>query len=193
MGDDVEATRIDPVGIRQQGRGGARHDDRGVNPLHQLDEDRALVRRRVTEDGVEGGDRRHVQRADEVQHGRAVIAAPDAVLVLDGDHIDAATQRSRDTDVVGGLVAADPVMDLGRVAQHVCRGMQRDDLAIAGRASQVSGEGGDAAAAGWVGGDECGADDSVLRSMAARGARAMAGDALMGSVSDRVGLRAERK
>ena len=169
MRDDVQAGRVDAIGIGQQGCRRSRHDHSGVDLAHQLDDDRALVRRRLSEDGVQGRDRGDVQRPGEVQDRRAVLAAPDAVLVLDGHDIDAVSQRSGDTEVVGGLVATDPVMDLGRVSKHVCRRMQRDDLAGTSDPAQVSGEGGDAAAAGRVGGDECGPDDGVLRSMAAPG------------------------
>ena len=59
------------------------------------DEDGSLAWRRMTQDRVQRRDGRHSQGADEVEDVVAVLAAPDPVLVLDRDDVDAA-RRARE-------------------------------------------------------------------------------------------------
>ncbi len=93
----------------------------------ELQEDRPLAGRRVAEDRVQGGHRRRVQRADEVQDGRPVLPAPDAVLVLHGDDVGAPGEVAGRPDVVAGLVAPDTVVDFGGVREEGAGGLARDD------------------------------------------------------------------
>ena len=87
------------------------------------------MRGRLGQDGVQRHDRRHAQRADEVEHVLAILAAPDAVLVLDRDDVDAAVQRLGGAQVVSALVLADPVVDLCGVGQCRAGRVQDGDLA----------------------------------------------------------------
>ena len=70
---------------------------------------------RVLQDRVQRGDRRDPERPDEVETCVAVLAAPDPVLVLDRDDVDAPAQGLRRPKVVGRLVASDPMVDLDRI------------------------------------------------------------------------------
>jgi hypothetical protein len=117
------------------------------------------VRRRLAQHRVQRGDSRNAQRAHEVQNVFAVVTAPDPVLVLDGDDVDAAVQGLGDAQVVGALVLADPVMDLEWVGRGLAVRVQDRDLTIAGGRSQVPGERRDAAAAGRVRGKKGGSND----------------------------------
>jgi hypothetical protein len=96
---------------------------------------------------------------DEVQDVLAVLAAPDPVLVLDRDDVDAVTDGAGSVTVVSALIATDPVMDLEWVGDAALGVQEGDDLASARRAGEIVGERGDAAAARRVGGDESGPDD----------------------------------
>jgi len=113
---------------------------------------------------VQRGDGRDAQRSDEVDDVVAVVAAPDAVFMLDRDDVDAALQRSRYLGVVGELVASDPVVDLDRVRRCLLGRMQGDDLAAASRFRKIVREGRDAAAPGRVRGNECSLSDQGLLS-----------------------------
>jgi hypothetical protein len=95
---------------------------------------------------VECGNGRDAKRTDEVDDVVAVVAAPDAVFMLDRNDVDAALECSRDLGVVGELVASDPMVDLDRVRRCLLGRMQGDDLATAGRFSKIVREGRDAAA-----------------------------------------------
>ncbi len=97
--------------------------------------------------------------SDEVEHGLAVVAAPDPVFVLDRDDVDAVRQGPGRLDVVGGLVAADAVMDFHRVGDAALGRDDGDDLAAARRSREVVREGGDAAATRRIGGDEGSSND----------------------------------
>ena len=108
--------RSTPYARREQVRGRLRHHDGRLDQLDQLGQDRALRVGRGAQHGVQRRDRGHVERSDEVEDVLAVLAAPDAVLVLDGDDIDAPGELARRADVVVGLVLADAVVDLDRVA-----------------------------------------------------------------------------
>jgi hypothetical protein len=67
--------------LREQiGRDLAHHDE--PRRLRHLLYDRPLRVGGVVEDGVQGDDRRHAQRAQQVEDVRAVVAAEDPVLVL---------------------------------------------------------------------------------------------------------------
>jgi hypothetical protein len=113
---------------------------------------------------MERHDRRELERPNEVEHGLAVLATPDAGLELDRDDIRAAFERTGRSGVVGSLVTPDPVMDLERIRRNRLQGMQRDDLAVGRDAAQVTSEGGDPASARRIAGDERGANDVGLRS-----------------------------
>lgn len=85
--------------------------------------------------------------------------------MLDRDGVDAVAEGTCRSCVVGSLVATDPMMDFQRVGQSVLTWVESDDLPIARRRREILGEGGDAAAPGRIGGDECGAcDDGLLSS-----------------------------
>ena len=74
------------------------------------------------------------ERPDEVEDVRAVVAAPDAVLVLDRDDVGPrGVQRVGDVEVVLVLVATDAVPDLGRIGRRSGGRVQGDDLVMAGR------------------------------------------------------------
>ena len=159
VADDVDLRRVHAVLVRQQGGGGPRHHDRCGAGAAQVGEDAALARRGAAQDGMEGRDRGDRQRAHEVEDGLAVVGAPDAVLVLDRRDIDAGTEPARDLAVVGAVVHANPVVDLGGIVDPGSGTLEGDHLVVAGGAAQVTRERGDAAAAGRVGGDESDADD----------------------------------
>jgi hypothetical protein len=72
---------------------------------------------------VERHDGRKLERPNEVEHGLAVLAAPDAGLELDCDDIRTAFERSGRSGVVGALVTPDPVMDLECVRRNRLQGM----------------------------------------------------------------------
>ena len=61
---------------------------------------------------MEGGNGGHVERANEVQHVTAIVAAPDPILMLYRDNVGARRERTRSARVVGAVVAPDPMMDL---------------------------------------------------------------------------------
>jgi hypothetical protein len=147
VGNDANAPWIDSVGLAQEVRGGARHHDGCLGDRDQLAQDRALVGRRVAQDRMERGHDRDVQGAREVDDVVAILAAPDAVLVLDRHDVDAVVQRAGSSEVVGVLVLPDPVVDLGRVERRLLGWVQDRDLPATGGARQVMGEGRDSAAA----------------------------------------------
>ena len=76
MRDDVELSRVDSVGGREQRGRGSGHHHGGFAARDELGENGTL-----TGDGSGGpygvSDCGNAQRADEVDHVRAVIAAPD--------------------------------------------------------------------------------------------------------------------
>ena len=93
----------------------------------------------------------------------AVVAAPDALLVLDRDDVDASSKSVSRPDVISDLVSRDPVMDLERVRDLLDHEGDRtdrlrchdgDDLAVADREGQVVRERRDAAVSRRVGGHE---------------------------------------
>jgi hypothetical protein len=128
-----------------------RHDDRRGDLFKQAAEGSTLTIRRVLEDRMEGGHRGDSQRIDEFGRQRTVRAAPDPVLVLDRDDVDAAIERASRVDIVGRLVLADPMVDLERVGRRLARWMEGDDLALAGRPGKVMRERRDPAATRRVG------------------------------------------
>ena len=72
-----------------------------------------------------------VERPDEVEDVLAVGAAPDPVLVLDRDEVDASRQGAGGRAVVVALVATDQVMDFDRVRAASLGRDEGDDLAAA--------------------------------------------------------------
>lgn len=115
-------------------------------------------------DRVQRDDRRRGGVVDEVEDQVAILAAPDAVRMLDRDDVDAIADGLRDPRVVGRFIASDPVVDLEGVGQAVSRREQDGDFAIARRGRQVVGEGGDPAVPRRVGRDERDARDVVVLS-----------------------------
>ena len=112
---------------------------------------------------MERGHGRTAQGPDEVDDRLAVIATPDPVLVLDRHDVDAAIQVPGGAEVVGRLVLTDPVVDLQGIGRTALRVDEGGDLPATGCGGEVVGEGGDAAAARRVGGNERGSnDDEVL-------------------------------
>lgn len=53
VGQDRDLIRVDAIVVREQGRRGARHHDRGVRRLDDLDHDLALPCRRVVRERVQ--------------------------------------------------------------------------------------------------------------------------------------------
>src|SRR5450756_3041153 len=109
-------------------------DSRRRRPSHQLREDPSLGWGRVSQDRVERGDDRLVEGADEVEDAGAIFAAPDAVLVLNGDDIHVAvTERAGRPRVVGVHIPPDAMVDFGRVPLHLVGWLQRDNLVRPGK------------------------------------------------------------
>jgi hypothetical protein len=105
---------------------------------------------------------RAAKLAHEVEDVVTVAAAPDAVLVLDRDHVDSAVVESaRNEDVVRQHVAADPVAYFGWIRTRLVDGVKRHDLAVAHGTRQIVGESGDAAPARRIGGDERGSQNGT--------------------------------
>jgi hypothetical protein len=129
--------------------------------VREVGQDPALAGRWPAQDGVEGGDGGDRQRVDKVEDRLAVVATPDPVLVLDRCDVDTAAELSGDPAVVGPDILADPVMDLRRVVEPAPAAIEGDDLVVTGGEAQIAREGRDAAATGWVGGDESDAGDGV--------------------------------
>jgi hypothetical protein len=108
---------------------------------------------------MECGNGRQLEGPNEVEHGLAIFAAPDARLELDRDDVRTALERSGRPAIVTALVTPDPVVDLEGVRRNRLERVERNDLAIGRDAAQVTREGGDPAAAGWIARDERGTDD----------------------------------
>ena len=93
-GMTCEPARLDAVGAAQEVAA-----DRdittvaSVSPI-ELRQDDPLPARRVTQDGVQRRDRGDVEARDEVEDVLAVLAAPDPVLVLDRDQVDASPRAA---------------------------------------------------------------------------------------------------
>ena len=81
-----------------------------------LAHDRRLIVGRVLEDSVQRNDGRHPQRVHEIEDVAAVVAAEDAVLVLDRDQAHATVVHElRSARVVGLDVLPNLELDLGRI------------------------------------------------------------------------------
>jgi len=104
---------------------------------------------------MERGDRRHAQRADEVEHVRSIIAAPDPVLMLDRYDVDTLVDGSCDVAVFALLVATDPVVYLEWIGRRLACGMERHDFTAPRCRREVMGERRDPALAWRVRGNEC--------------------------------------
>ena len=128
-----------------------------VGQVHERREDLTLRRGRSTEHGVESRHHGPPERPHEVEDVRAVGAAPDPVLVLDRDHVDAGrVERGGGGRVILLDVATDALTDLGRIGRRAGGRMQRDDLVVPDGPGQGLGERRDAAAMRRVRRDECG-------------------------------------
>jgi hypothetical protein len=127
------------------------------------------MRRGTAKDRVHCRDDRDSQDPDEVEDMIAVIAAPDAVLVLNGDGVDAAVEREGGLDVVGALVLADAVPNIAGVCDLVATWMENRDLPASGGRGEVARERRDAAATRRIGSDECRSDDDDLPPAKKRG------------------------
>ena len=104
---------------------------------------------------MERGDRRHTQRPEEIDDVVAVVAAPDAVFMLDRDDVDTLVDGSRDMSVVGLLIATDPVVHLEGIRRGLAGGVERHDLTAAAGRRKVLRERCDPALPGRIGGNEC--------------------------------------
>jgi hypothetical protein len=113
---------------------------------------------------------RDIERPDEVDDVTTVLAAPDPVLVLDRDDVDASVQSVGGPLVVVRLVLANPMVDFDGIRRRrLLRRMKRDDLTIGGVSREVAGEGGNPAVSRWIGGNEGSANDGVSSSWASSG------------------------
>ena len=126
---DPDAPRLHAVGPREQGGGRPGHDDGRGRHAHELRQDPPLGRRRRSQHGVQRRHDGHVQGADEVEHVGSIVAAPDAVLVLDRDDLDVRrVQGGGRSEVVAARVTADPVADHARVGRRTGDRVQGHDL-----------------------------------------------------------------
>src|SRR5450759_924652 len=112
---------------------------------------------------------RHSERPDEVEHVRAVVTAPDAVLVLDRDDVHATVvEGPGDGHVVGLHVAPDAVADFRRIRARLIGRVEGDDLPLPNRRGEIVGEGRDAAAVWRIGRDEGGSGHRAAPTVARR-------------------------
>src|SRR4051794_1796463 len=96
---------------------------------------------------VKGRDRWDPKRLNEVERVTSVVPAPDPVLVLHGNDIDAVAYRARNDRVLELAFATNPMVDLGRVGLVVHRGcVKGHDLAAPGSNRQIGRERRDATA-----------------------------------------------
>ncbi len=169
MGDDLEARRCYAIGASQQRCRRLGHDHGPGRRIDELGEDPPLRGGGVPEHRMERRYGRHPQGADEVEHVGAVIAAPDAVLMLDGDDVHArGVERSRNGSVVGLLIAPDAVANLRRVRARLTNRVEGDDLALPHRRGEIMGEGRDPAAVRCISRNEDGSDHRWLHVLACR-------------------------
>ncbi len=78
-------------------------------------------------------DGRDVECPDEVEDVRPVLAAPDAVFVLDRDEVDAARQGLGGGAVVVALIATEQVVDFDGIRAASLGRDESDDLSAADR------------------------------------------------------------
>jgi hypothetical protein len=86
------------------------------------------------------GDGRDVELPDEIEDVFPVLTAPDSVLMLDRDDVDASAQGTGGADVVAVFVLADPMVDFDRVRGRLLRRIEDDDLTAVAVCRQVVGE-----------------------------------------------------
>jgi hypothetical protein len=110
---------------------------------------------------MKSGDGRDIECPHEVDDVLTVLTAPDPVLVLDRDDVDASAKSAGGADVVTVFTLADPMVDFDRIRGRLVRWIEDDNLAIAAVCRQVVGERGDAAVARRVRRDKGGANDGV--------------------------------
>jgi hypothetical protein len=110
---------------------------------------------------VQRRDHGDIERAEEVEDILAIVAAPDRVVMLDRDDIDARPEGASGLGVIGALVASDPVVDLERERRTALGWEQDGDLAVTCRGRQIARVRRDTTAAGGIGGNESGPWDDV--------------------------------
>ena len=104
---------------------------------------------------MECRDDRDAEGPDEVEDVRAVVATPDAEIVLETDDADAGViEILGHVRVIGLDVAPDSAADFSGVRAGLAKRVKSHDLAFADRRSQVVCEGSDAASSRDVGGNE---------------------------------------
>ena len=128
--DHVEAARIDAVATREQAGRRRRHDDGRRRRIDEFGQDVALPVGRRLEDRVERHDGRDVEGPDEVQDVRPVLAAPDAVFMLDRNDVDAAREGLGGGAVVVAFIATEQVVDFDGIRAASLRRDESDDLRL---------------------------------------------------------------
>src|SRR5450759_5704369 len=155
MWNDVEPVGSHAKGAFHFGCRGLRHHDRRPGDIDKLGQDRPLSRRRSRWHIVERRHHRHFEGPNEVEDVRALLAAPDAVSMLNADHLHAAVVEGVcDIRVVRLVVAPDSMTDLGRIRPDLVGRMEGPDLPLADRSGQIVRERGNPALARGIGGDE---------------------------------------
>ena len=96
-------------------RGLLAHDNQPVRKSCNLVHHRALVGIWIAQDGVQRGDKRHVQPAQEFQNMRARTAAKDSIFMLQANQIDIAEIQE-----VGGLAVGRQII-LGQFEAYPSR------------------------------------------------------------------------
>ena len=127
----------------------------------QFPHDRRLILGRVLEDGVQRNDGGHAQRVHEIEDVAAVVAAEDAVLVLDANQAHAAVVHELGSARVVGLdVLPNLELDLGRILVLAARfgdgQHHREHAPFIGSNStgEIASKGGDSATTRTVRADE---------------------------------------
>ena len=158
--DDVDIRASHVVPARQEILGDRAHHDDDGRPGHALHDDSLRVRGSV-EHGVQRDHRGHAQRAEKIQDVSAVVAAEDAVFVLERHppHVLVVDQLCG-ARVVGLRSLPNLVLDLLRVLVGTRLIVDGDDQGLdtligSGHSGcQVARERRDAAATGWIGADK---------------------------------------
>ena len=150
------------VDFAQEDAGTLGHDDHAGRELADLTEHTALLGAGILEDGVQGGDDRHAQVAQQTDDMAAGRTAEDAVLVLEADDIGIGEIEEIGRSQVGvELLLLDFEADFGRVVVTLRNVVDGHDETIGpgilggNRRADVVGESRDAASSRQVIADEC--------------------------------------